>query len=257
MGVMPSNCGSCDSSDGPQYQLSCHDSNFLYCRNCLTKTWFTAKDELVRCPHLRCREVCGFMPLHPLGQTLHLDNNFHDAECIEKIRNQPEVMNNLLGFTRDEAVATLQHVYSMFEDQIMDPIALGGIPGYITQSARDSFDANASSNPFYKKLLKELVSVPKMTTTPLELEEDLNVVLTHLLYTYTMRQFYSELAVWSIPLTDEQAIVEAACANYSAVQELKKNWTDIVRKWVDLLAWRHLERFAPLGGGAAERRREN
>ncbi|KAI8932445.1 hypothetical protein NX059_010631 [Plenodomus lindquistii] len=253
MGVMPFNCGSCDSSDAPQYELACHDSEELYCRNCLTRTWHGTDDELVRCPHLRCREVCGFMPLHPLGQTLHLDNHFYDIERIDKIRNQPEVMNNLIGFTRDEAAITLQHVYSMFEDQIMDPISLGGIPGYITAGAVGSFDANVSFNPFYMNLLNEMSTVPKMIATPLELEEDLNVMLMRLLYSNAIQLYQSALAMRGIALDDEKAVVDAAIDNYNPVRELKDNWTEIIRKWIDLLTWRHLERLAPPEGGAAER----
>ncbi|KAH9862871.1 hypothetical protein J1614_010964 [Plenodomus biglobosus] len=244
MGIVPSNCGSCDSADAPQYKLYCHAGSKLYCRNCLTKTWYASNDEMFRCPHLPCHKVCGFQPLRPLCQTLHLDRSFYEIECIEDIRNQPEVMNNLIGFTRDEAIITLQQIYGMFEDQIMDPVALGGVPGHITADARDSFAANVSLNPFYKSLLNELTSVPKMMTTPLELEEDLGVALTRLLYVYARRHHETESAMWGVSLADQEAVVEAAVAKHSFFRDLKDNWTDIIHNWVELLTWCYLKRTA-------------
>ncbi|KAH9860942.1 hypothetical protein IAQ61_010678 [Plenodomus lingam] len=242
------NCGSCGSSGAPQYKLSCHKTKDLFCSNCLRKTCFAAQDELVRCPSSCCR---GFMTLSPFAQALHLNTRSYDIECVGKVRNQSEVMNNLIGFTRDEAMAALQHVYSIFEDQILDPVAFGGAPGYITAGAQDSFGANVSLNPFYNNLLKELTSIPKMMTTPLELEEDLNIVLTRLLHSHTMRYYEAVLAMSGVDMTDEEAIVEAAIAKYSQVRDIKDNWTDIIQKWVELLTWRHLERLAPTKGSAA------
>lgn len=191
------------------------------------------------------------MTLSPFAQALHLNTRSYDIECVGKVRNQSEVMNNLIGFTRDEAMAALQHVYSIFEDQILDPVAFGGAPGYITAGAQDSFGANVSLNPFYNNLLKELTSIPKMMTTPLELEEDLNIVLTRLLHSHTMRYYEAVLAMSGVDMTDEEAIVEAAIAKYSQVRDIKDNWTDIIQKWVELLTWRHLERLAPTKGSAA------
>jgi hypothetical protein len=40
---------------------------------------------------------------------------------------------------------------------------------------------------------------------------------------------------------------------YLSINEIKENWELIIKKWVELLAWRHLERLAPPEGGAAER----
>jgi hypothetical protein len=40
---------------------------------------------------------------------------------------------------------------------------------------------------------------------------------------------------------------------YQDVKAVRDNWMEIIKMWVVMLAWRHLERTAPVEGGAAER----
>lgn len=253
MGILPFNCATCNASTIPLYELSCHDSDDFHCRDCLTKKWYYATDEIVRCPHSHCGRDCGFMLLAPFGQSLHLSHNFFDIERVDKIRQQPEIMNNLIGFTNEEAGVVLQHVYSLFEDQILDPSALGGMSGDVTQYAENSLQSNLNSNPFFAALISEVKAAPKMMTTPLELEEDLNNVLTRQIYRYAIEHYGSELARWGIDLTHQNTVLEAALANHKPIKDLNDCWHEIIQKFVDLLAWRHLERVAPPEGSAAER----
>ncbi|KAF1846200.1 uncharacterized protein K460DRAFT_286750 [Cucurbitaria berberidis CBS 394.84] len=253
IGVIGFNCASCNSTTVPQYELSCHESDDLHCRDCLTKKWYTSNDEIVRCPHRACGQICGFMPLRPLSEVLHLDNRFYDTERIDRIRQQPEVMNNLIAFTREEAEVALQQVYSFFEDQILDPVALGGVPGHVTEGAQNSLLANFSFNPFFTGLLEELKAAPKLMTTPLELEEDLNQLLSRLLYTYATQYHGDELARQGVDLEHEEAVLGVALQNYKPIKDIKEVWAEMIKRWVDLLAWRHLERLSSPEGGAAER----
>lgn len=240
IGILGYNCASCNSTTVPQYELSCHESDDHHCRDCLTKTWFAASDEVVRCPHPTCGQVCGFIPLNSLAEILHLSNHFYDIERIDRIREQPEVMNNLIAFTREEAEDILQHVYGLFEDQVLDPVALGGIPGHITERAPNSLHANFYFNPFYNGLLAEMNAAPKHMTTPLELEEDLGRVLSHLLYTYAKCNYGNELGMWGVDMEHEEAVLDAALENHKPIKDLKGYWEEIIQKWVDLLTWRHL-----------------
>lgn len=160
-------------------------------------------------------------------------------------------MNNSIGFTRDEASVTLQHVYSMFEDQILDPVPLGGIPSHITQNADSTFNASILSNPFYRNLLKKLAAPSKTMTTPSDLEEGLNVLLTRSLYTYTITHLQPDFAAWGIAPDNEVAVLDVALVKYSLVREIKENWTEIIQKWVGLLTWRHLQRLSAPAGGVA------
>jgi hypothetical protein len=54
-------------------------------------------------------------------------------------------------------------------------------------------------------------------------------------------------------LNNEEAVLGAALENYKPINELKDNWELIIKKWVELLAWRHLERLALPEGGAVDR----
>lgn len=60
-----------------------------------------------------------------------MNNDFFNEECIDKIRQQLEVINSLVAFTSEEAEAILYRFYSVLEDQIMKPVARGGVPGHI------------------------------------------------------------------------------------------------------------------------------
>jgi hypothetical protein len=106
MEVTGDNCASCGSLSVPLYDLSCHESDEFHCRDCLTKSFYSDADEVVRCPHPTCRQPAGFQPLDLREYGLHLNNDFYDEQRIDKIREQPEVMNNLIAFTRDEAEVT-------------------------------------------------------------------------------------------------------------------------------------------------------
>lgn len=246
LGLTGDACGSCKSTDVPLYDLSCHESDDFYCRDCLTKTWYNAKDEVVRCPS--CGEDCGFMPLAPIEQFRGISRDFSDTEGLEKLRQQPEIMNNLIGFTNREAAVLLQHVYGLVEDQILDPMELGGWPSALQQgdnTARMSF----ATNPFYNNLVRELAAAPKIMTSPLQLEEDLMNSLNADVIAYASSQYPGQI----MEGRDEDVLVHVLNDPY--LKDVRENWIIIINKWVDLLAWRHIERTASVEGGAAERLR--
>ncbi|KAI4673092.1 uncharacterized protein J4E78_001598 [Alternaria triticimaculans] len=254
MGITGDNCASCQSTTVPLYDLPCHESDDFHCRDCLTKTFHAVNDQFVRCPHPSCRRIVGFEQPIPLARDLRLDNEFYDQERIDKIREQPEVMNNLIAFVGEEAEVILQHVYTMFEDQLLNPVALGGVAGHYTAGVANSLVASFACNPFVCGLLAQIKDTFKLMTTPYELEEDLNTLLDRLLHEYAQLNYGNELTRHGIDLEHEGAVLAAALNNYKPFNELKENWELIIKKWVELLAWRHLERLAPPEGGAAERK---
>ncbi|KAF1833854.1 hypothetical protein BDW02DRAFT_598692 [Decorospora gaudefroyi] len=219
----------------PQLMGITGDDDDFHCRNCLTKTFHVANDDVVRCPHPSCGRPVGFLPLTSLAQEqivatvsvfgtpqgLRPDNDFFNRECIDKIREQPEVMNNLIAFTSEEAKMILYHI-CVLEDQVMDPVALGGVPGYMTAEAHNSLQAGFSLNDFVCGLLTEM-QTPKLITTPLELEEDLGTLFSKLLHRYTLAYHQDKLARWGIDLSDEDAVLSAALENYKPISELKEN----------------------------------
>jgi hypothetical protein len=253
MGVTGDDCASCKSTSVPLYALSCHESDDFHCRDCLTKEFYGAFDEVVRCPHPPCGKPCGFKSLAPLAQSLHLDNDFYDSERIDQIRQQPEVMNSLIAFTADEAEIVLHHVHGLFEDQIINPVVLGGIPGYITADVQNSLEAGFALNPFVCGFLSEMKATRKMMTTPHELDEDLSSLLSNILLQYAQVYYGNDMARLGIDMKDSKAVLAAAMENYKPINEIKDNWEGIIQKWVELLAWRHLERLASPEGGVAER----
>jgi hypothetical protein len=253
MGVTGDNCASCGSLSVPLYDLSCHESDEFPCRDCLTKSFYSDADEVVRCPHPTCRQPAGFQPPDLLEYGLHLNNEFYDEQRIDKIREQPEVMNNLIAFTRDEAEVTLQHIYGLVEDQLLDPAVLGGAPGHITTGAQNSLQAGFDFNIFVGGFLAEMKAAPKQMTTPDEFDEDLSALLNKLLHQYIQIYHGDELITRGVDIADEETVLRAALETYLSINEIKENWQLIIKKWVELLAWRHLERLAPPEGGAAER----
>jgi hypothetical protein len=245
LGLTGDACGSCQSSDVPLYDLSCHDSDNFYCRDCLTKKWYYATDEIVRCP--ACNKDCGFMPLPSIAQFRGISRDFSEAEGIEQLRQQHEVMDNLIGFTAREATEFLQHVYSIVEDQILDPTALGGFPSQYVDSAQESFE----TNPFYRSLIHELASAPKMMSEPLQLEEDLLKSLDATVATYARVKYPDQI----MDGRDEDVLTNQVLMD-PYIKDVRENWIIIIGKWVELLAWRHIERTASVEGGAAERLRK-
>lgn len=96
---------------------------------------------------------------------------------------------------------------------------------------------------------------PKLMSSPYEFEEDLNKVLSRLLYAYANQCYGNELSRWGVDMNHEEAVLDAALENYRPVKDIQGYWEEIIKKWVDLLAWRHLERLASPEGAAAERQR--
>ena len=250
LGLTGDACATCKSTDVPLYDLSCHDSDDFHCRDCLTKTWYNANDEVIRCP--ACGNDCDFMPLKTV-EDFRISRNFHDVEAIDKIRTQPEIMNNLIGFTARESIVFLQHVYSLVEDQILNPVELGGLPSNLTQNVENSAGESFARNPFYCGLIVEVTAVPKMMTAPLQLEEDLLKLLDGLILNYMKLKHGDQLAASGIDLNNDEFVLHLATTSDQYVKDVRDNWITIIKMWVELLAWRHIERTAPAEGGAADR----
>lgn len=246
LGLTGDACGSCKSTEVPLYDLSCHDSDDFYCRDCLTKTWYNAQDEVVHCPS--CSKDCDFMPVKDIEEFRGISRNFHQDEAFDKIRQQPKIMNNLIGFTAREAAVFLQHAYSHVEDQILDPVELGGLPSSYIQSTVNTAIESFATNPFFGHLVQQVTAVPKMMTAPLQLEEDLLKELNHIIIDLAKQRFGNQIADWN-----DEAVLEQVLVGDEQAKSVRENW--IIKIWVDLLAWRHIERTAPAEGGAAERRR--
>jgi hypothetical protein len=57
-------------------------------------------------------------------------------------------------------------------------------------------------------------------------------------------------------LHHDAAVLEHTTQSFDDINDIKDNWVGIIKMWVDLLAWRHIERTATIEGGAAERTRQ-
>jgi DNA-directed RNA polymerase subunit RPC12/RpoP len=252
-GVTGDACGGCSATTVPLYDLPCHDSDDFHCRDCLTKVWYQAKDEVVRCPS--CGQDCAFKPLQPITEFDGIDRNFVDYKAFDIIRQQPEVMNNLIAFTAPEAIVFLQHVYTLYADQLLDPAELGHIPSYRPFQLANTLNEELFNNPFYCGFATAISEAPKVMISPAKLEEIMSVVLNSAVVHYTMLKHSSQLHEAGIEMNDDLAVLQHS-QNFEDVNSIKDHWVGILKIWVDLLASRHIERTAPAESGAAERLRE-
>jgi hypothetical protein len=253
-GVTGDACGTCSATTVPLYDLSCHDSDDFYCRDCLTKAWYLAQDEVVCCPS--CGEDCDFMPLQPIAQFKGISRNFVDAEAFDKIRQQPEVMNNLIAFSAAEAIVFLQNVYTLYADQLLDPAKLGAIPTYRPFQLANTLDEDLANNPFYCAFAAELTAAPKSMTSPVQLEDIMFKVLNSAVVSFAKLKYNDQLYSAGVDLHHDAAVLEHTTQSFDDINDIKDNWVGIIKMWLDLLAWRHIERTATVEGGAAERTRQ-
>ncbi|USP76323.1 uncharacterized protein yc1106_03597 [Curvularia clavata] len=231
-------CSTCGSITAPLYHLICQWPEIFHCRNCLTGRFCEASDDIIRCPGV-CGCTVGWKALLPLEQGAHFN---YDQEAIEAIRQQPEVMNNLIAYTAEEAQTIFNHVYTMFEDQILDPVALGGIPHHFLEHDDNSLQTGFSCNPFVVCFLDEVTKMPKTMTTPHDLDEDMATLLKNMLSTNLHMKIVDRMFS-SDEMMNEDIAVKTA---FDAIKlgEIKENWELMIRKWVELVTWRHLERFS-------------
>jgi hypothetical protein len=253
-GVTGDACGTCSATTVPLYDLSCHDSDDFYCRDCLTKAWYLAKDDVIRCPS--CGEDCDFMPLQPIEQFKGISRNFVDHEAFDKIRQQPEIMNNLIAFTASEAIVFLNHVYTFYADQLLDPVELGALPTCMAQQSGNTLGDDLSKSPFYCAFAAEVSVAPKSMNAPAQLEELLLNVLNSVTTNFTKFKYDAQMYACGVDLSDDADVPWQATQSFQDVNNIKEHWIGIIKMWVDLLAWRPIERTAPGEGGAAERFRQ-
>jgi hypothetical protein len=253
-GVTGDACGTCSATTVPLYDLLCHESDDFHCRDCLTKIWYLTQDEVVRCPS--CGQDSTFKPLQPIAEFEGINRNFVDYEAFDKIRRQPEVMNNLIAFTASEAIVFLQHVYTLHADQLLDSAELGTIPSCRTFQLANTLDEDLLNNPFYCTLAAEISEAPKAMTTPTKLKDIMSGVLNSAVVQYTMLKHSNQLFEAGVDMDDDVAVLKHSTQNFEDVNSIKDNWVGIIKMWVDLLAWRHIERTAPAEDGAAERLRQ-
>ncbi|OAL04550.1 hypothetical protein IQ06DRAFT_343958 [Phaeosphaeriaceae sp. SRC1lsM3a] len=254
LGVTGDSCGTCSSTTIPLYDLSCHNSDDFYCRDCLSKSWYTASDEVIRCPS--CGEDCGFMPLNPIEAFGGISRNFIEYEAVDKIREQEEVQNNLIAFTEKEAIAFLVHTYNYYLDQILDPEELGSLSSFMIDYSKNTLQESLANNAFYCALVAEVMTTPKVVSIPAQLELYLLGVINTVTVNLTKGRYSNEIIDDNVDINDNDAVLWEATHTYKDINNIYDNWVGILKIWVDLLAWRHLERTAPVDGGAAERFRQ-
>jgi hypothetical protein len=73
---------------------------------------------------------------------------------------------------------------------------------------------------------------------------------------FTRFKYGPQMYASSVDLCDDAAVLFQANQSFPDVNEIKENWVGIIRMWVNILAWRHIERTVPAEGGAAERFRQ-
>lgn len=254
LGVTGDSCGTCSATTVPLYDLSCHNADDFYCRDCLSKSWYAAKDEVIRCP--ACGDDCGFMPLKPIGDFAGISRNFVEYEAFDKIREQEEVQNNLIAFTDQEAIQCLVHTYSYYVDQILDPEELGGLPSFMIDYSANTLQDSLANNVFYCALVAEVMTTSKVITTPSQLEEYLLGVINSVTVNFTKGRHDKEMIEDKVAIDDNDAVLWEATHTFKDTTRIYENCIGILKMWVDLLAWRHFERTAPVDGGAAERFRQ-
>ncbi|KAF1916526.1 hypothetical protein BDU57DRAFT_516695 [Ampelomyces quisqualis] len=254
LGVTGDACGTCSSTIVPLYDLPCHDSDEFHCRDCLTKTWYTASDEVIRCPV--CDDDCGFMRLQNIIEFKGISRYFVDYEGFDMIRQQSEIQNNLIGFTDSEAAIFLRHTYEYYLDQLMYPDELGGVPSELTENAADPTVESLKRNPFFCTFVQEVLAVPKMMIAPSQLEKHFLEMLDSVTANFTRQKHGAQMRANGVDLRSDDAVLLQAKHIYSEINGIMDNWVGIIKMWVDLLAWRHIERTGPAEGGAAERFRK-
>jgi hypothetical protein len=247
LGVTGDACGACSATTVPLYDLPCHDSDDFYCRNCLTTTWCFDTDEVVRCP--ACHKDCGFAPLPPVEGFNGIARDFVDREALNTIRQQPEIQNNLIAFTAAEGLVLLQRTYDYYLDQLLDPVELGGLPSYMA----DTSDVSLATNPYYSALVAQITM---LVATPGDLEEDFLEIIKSITINDVKFKYSVEMDTAGVDLADKEAVFWQAIHTFPDIGNVFENWEGIIKMWVDLLAWRHIERVAPAEGGSAERFRE-
>jgi hypothetical protein len=142
------------------------------------------------------------MPLQDIQDFAGISRECIELEAFDKIREQPEVMTNLITFTADEAAIFLQVTYDYYADQLLDPTELGGMASYISDSAQKSFAAN----PYYRALYNEVTTVSKMMTTPFDLEEDLLQTLRMATIGNALHKYGNQLDASGVDVEDNDAI---------------------------------------------------
>jgi hypothetical protein len=245
-GVTGDACGTCSSTTVPLYDLPCHDSDDFHCRDCLTKTWHTATDQVIRCPV--CGDDAGFKRLQNILQFKGISRYFLDYVGLDMIRQQPEIQNNLIGFTDSEAAIFLRHTYEYYLDQLMYPDELGGVPSELTEDASDPAAESLKRNPFFCAFVREVLAVPKMMIAPSQLVKHFLDILDGVTATFTRQEHGAQMRANGVDLQSDHAVLLQAKHIYGEISS--------ITMWVDLLAWRHIERTAPAEGGAAKRFRQ-
>jgi hypothetical protein len=94
-----------------------------------------------------------------------------------------------------------------------------------------------------------------MKTTPLQLEEDLFGLLEHIVVDFTKYKHGYNLDISGVDVDNDDDVLHQAITKFLDINEMRDNWIGIIRLWVEMLTWRHLERVAPAEGGGAERSR--
>ncbi|KAH7092584.1 hypothetical protein FB567DRAFT_545729 [Paraphoma chrysanthemicola] len=141
------------------------------------------------------------------------------TEILDQMREH-EVMNSETTFPTSRAVALLDTVCYFAADMIADQVGgdlqdinFGGTTG-----------RTFANNLFLQKFAAELTETSNMTTTPLQLEED----LMQLLEATSIEHYNNKFTI-----------------------EVRENWTVVIRLFVEFLAWRQFERTEKVQGNVA------
>jgi hypothetical protein len=92
-----------------------------------------------------------FRPFIPIVEWHDLNRQFRDRGKLEKMRQQSEVMDNLIAFTANEGAVFLEKLYILVEEQIADPVDLGNPPYYQVPETGSTIET-LFTNPFYCRL---------------------------------------------------------------------------------------------------------
>jgi len=250
------------TADCPLYVLNCHTNDELICRDCLVRSWQAEQgDDSIPCPWTCCRKNTGFATLPKMG-TVPLDRDL--LERVEHYRFRKEFVEHPISVSSVDAQVLLREIYELYADQILDATALGGRPGHVTDKFENSAIVSMGTNPFFAVIygyfsnnfaydfphhLSVEPKVAKFAMTTSALEVQLTALLDSL-----MRKHIVEIYGWTLQslgkdlCTDEgiDEAVQMAMEQFLPLRTVHENWTGIIFMLVNLLCYRHLERFGGL-----------
>lgn len=198
----------------------------------------------LQCPS--CKAECGFQRPDSLPETLvSFNRTWYNELRQDREPYTHEILNGKIAFTKSEADIYLCATYEMVADTILDCTLL------VDYDGTNEADKNHIFAEVHRQIADFLLS-EKLCTTPLELKEDIKVLVSYLFsnnekYGFAAKEYTDEDLV--VYMAKCHGLTIAQDPSLSAVERRKnwklqaKIWTSFSILFVDLVTRRHLQRF--------------